>query len=146
LSNWAFERAKEEADHDRLALLDIKSLGYRAEELVEAITPSVATTLLDYFQRSVNDSDPIDCVGYIHATERLSHKERKQHIRAIDDLLPENINATRCLRVRNHCGNDADKVIRACYETSLLLFSLPRAGYLLEAELEEILKPFKLVE
>lgn len=164
LSNWAFERAKEEADHDRLALLDIKSLGYRAEELVEAITPSVATTLLDYFQRSVNDSDPIDCVGYIHATERLSHKERKQHIRAIDDLLPENINATRCLRVRNHCGNDAEKVesnadliarlsspertrvIRACYETSLLLFSLPRAGYLLEAELEEILKPFKLVE
>ena len=162
LSNWAFEKAKENNDRHRLALLDIKSLGYRAKELVEAITPSVSTTLLDYFQRSVNDLDPIDCVGYIHATERLSFNESKQHIQAIDNLLPENINATRCLRMDSSLSNDPEKVepnadliarlsspertrvIRACYETSLLLFSLPRKGYLLEAELEEMLKPFKL--
>ncbi len=161
LSNWAFEQAKEEADRDRLALLDIQSLGYRAEELVAAIIPSVSTTLLDYFQRSVKDIDPIDCVGYIHATECLSHSEGKEHIQAIDNLLPENINATRCLRMDSSLSNDSEKVeqnadliarlsspertrvIRACYETSLLLFSLPRKGYLLESELEEMLQPFR---
>lgn len=162
LSNWAFEKAQKTKGHDQLALLDIKSLGYQAKELVESIIPSVSTTLLDYFYRSVNDIDPIDCVGYIHATERLSLSETQNHIHKVDNLLPENVNATRSLRVHNTQGGDAEKVeknadliarlspsertraIRACYETSVLLYSLPREGYLLETELENMFQPFKL--
>ncbi|MGB5711367.1 MAG: hypothetical protein WBM44_10715 [Waterburya sp.] len=162
LGNWAFEKAKKETGHDRLVLLDIKSLGYRAEELVKAIIPSASTTLIDYFQRSVSDVDPIDCVGYVHALERMSLGARKEHIHKIDDLLPLNVDATRCLRVDHSLGvntkhleenvdmiarlapSERTRVIRACYETALLLFNYPREGYLSETELEYLLKPFKL--
>lgn len=161
LSNWAFQKAKEETGHDQLALLDIKSLGYRAEELVQAIIPSAATTLVDYFKRSVHDLDPIDCVGYTHALERLSLGAKKEHIRKIEGLLPPNVNATRCLRVHSSVGGDVEhveenvemiaqlsstertRIIRACYETALLLFSPPKEGDLLETELENMFEPFK---
>jgi len=162
LSNWAYEKAKEETGHDRLALLDIKSLGYRAEELVEAIIPASAVVLVDYFRRSVQDVDPIDCVGYAHALERMSLGAKQEHIDSIEDLLPVNVNATRCLRVHSSLGADTEhvnenvemiarlspvertRVIRACYETALLLFSPPREGYHSEAELEDMFQPFKL--
>lgn len=162
LSNWAAEKAKEETNHDQLALLDIQSLGYRAEDLVENIIPTAAISLVDYFTRSVNDSDPIDCVGYTHALERLSLGAKKEHIQKIEALLPSDINATRCLRVHSNVGADADhveenvemiagltstertRVVRACYETALILFSPPQEGYLSETELENMLEPFKL--
>ena len=164
LSNWAFEKAKEETGHDRLALLDIQSLGYRAEELVKTIIPPAAMVLVDYFKRSVQDLDPIDCVGYTHALERMSLGAKKEHIEKIENLLPANVNATRCLRVHSSVGADAEhveenvemiaglsfsernRVIRACYETALLLFSPPQEGYFSEVELEEMLKPFKIEE
>ncbi|MEM7594273.1 MAG: hypothetical protein AAF383_22645 [Cyanobacteria bacterium P01_A01_bin.83] len=162
LSNWAFEKAKEETGHDRLALLDIKSLGYRAEELVQAIIPPAAMVLVDYFKRSVQYLDPIDCVGYVHALERMSLGGKKEHIQKIDALVPLKVNATRFLRMHSSMGSDVKhvednvemivrlsyaertRVIRACYETALLLFSPPRDGYLSEAELEDMLKPYKL--
>ena len=162
LSEWAFEKAKEETGHDRLALLDIKSLGYRAEELVREIIPSASMTLVDYFRRSVHDVDPIDCVGYAHALERLAIGAKREHIDKIENLLPVNVNATRCFKVHSSVGADAEhveeneemiarlsftertRIIRACYETALLLFSPPKEGYLAEAELEEMLKPFRL--
>lgn len=161
LSNWAFEKAKEETGHDRLALLDIKSLGYRAEELVQTIIPSAAMTLVDYFKRGVHDSDPIDCVGYAHALERLSLGAKEEHIQKIKDLLPPNVNATRCLKVHSSVGGDAEhveenvkmiarlsssertRIVRACYETALLLFSPPKEGYFSETELENMFEPFK---
>ncbi len=164
LSDWAFEKAKEETGHDRLALLDIESLGYRAEELVQAIIPPAAMVLVDYFKQSVQDLDPIDCVGYTHALERMSLGAKKEHIQEIDALVPANVNATRCLRVHSSVGGDAEhveenvemiaalsfsernRVIRACYETALLLFSPPQEGYFSEVELEEMLKPFKIEE
>lgn len=162
LSEWAFEKAKEETGHDRLALLDIKSLGYGAEELVQAIIPSASMTLVDYFKRSVQDVDPIDCVGYTHVLERIAIGAKKEHIERVEDMLPEGVNATRCMRVHSSVGGDAEhveenvemiaglsaaertRVIRSCYETALLLFSPPQEGYLSEAELEEMFGPFKL--
>lgn len=162
LSEWAFEKAKEETGHDRLALLDIESLGYRAEELVREIIPPASMTLVDYFRRSVYDVDPIDCVGYVHALERLAIGAKQEHIDKISNLLPANVNATRCFKVHSSVGGDAEhvaenvemiaklsfaernRVIRACYETALLLFSPPQEGYFTEAELEKMLKPFRL--
>lgn len=164
LSDWAFEKAKEETGHDRLALLDIESLGYRAEELVKTVIPASAMVLVDYFQRSVRDLDPIDCVGYTYALERMSLGAKQEHIEKIEDLLPPDVNATRCLRVHSSLGADAEhveenvemiaqlsfaertRVIRACYETALLLFSPPQEGYLSEVELEDMLKHFKIAE
>ena len=162
LSNWAIEKAEEETGHDRLALLDIQSLGYKAEELVQNIVPSAAITLAEYFTRSINDTDPIDCVGYAHALERLSLGAKEEHIQKIKALLPSGVNATRCMKAHSSLGGDGDhveenvkmiadlsstertRIIRACYETALLLFSPPNEGYLSEIELENMLKPFKL--
>lgn len=162
LSNWALEKAEEETDHDRLAVLDLQSLGYKAEELVQYIIPSAASTLVEYFTRSVNDADPIDCVGYTHALERLSLGAKKEHIQRIKALLPSGVNATRCIKVHSSLGSDMDhveenvemiaelssiertRIIRACYETALLLFSPPQEGYLSEIELENMLEPYKL--
>ena len=164
LSDWIFEKAKEETGHDRLALLDIQSLGYRAEELVQSIIPAASMILVDYFQRSVHDVDPIDCVGYAYALERLAIGAKQEHIDKIENLLPANVRATRCFKVHSSVGSDAEhveenlemiarlsfversRVIRACYETALLLFSPPSEGYVSEAELEEMLKPFRVEE
>jgi len=162
LSAWASEKKEEEKGHDQLALLDIQSLGYKAEELVQNIIPTAATVLVDYFHRSVNDSDPIDCIGYSHALERLSLGAKKEHIQKIEELLPDGVNATRCMRVHSSIGADAHhveenvemiaslsasertRIIRACYETALFLFSPPVEGYFSESELENMLEPFRL--
>ena len=162
LSSWASDKAEEEKGHDRLALIDLQSLGYRAEELVKKIVPSAATSLVDYFTRSVNDSDPIDCVGYTHALERLSLGAKEEHIQRVEALLPPGINATRCMRVHSSVGADAHhvaenvetiaglssaeriRVVRACYETALMIFSPPPEGYHSETELERMFEPFRL--
>jgi hypothetical protein len=39
LAQWAAQKAREEAGHDRLALLDIQSMGYDAEAVVQALVP-----------------------------------------------------------------------------------------------------------
>lgn len=162
LCNWAAEKVKEEADHDHLALLDIQSLGYRAEELVKNIIPATAISLVNYFTCSVNDSDPIDCVGYAYALERFALGAKSEHIQKIEDALPSGINATRYLRLHSSLGVDGEhveknleliaglmaneriRIARSCYETALMLFSPPSSGYPTEEELEQIFEPFKL--
>lgn len=39
LAQWAAQKAREERGHDQLALLDIQSMGYKAEAVVEALVP-----------------------------------------------------------------------------------------------------------
>ena len=163
LSNWAYEKGKKETGHDNLALLDIEALGYQAAELVEFMTPPAAKILVEYFQRSVSDRNPIDCIGYVYAMERMSFGAKLEHIQQVQSLLPPGVNATRCLKVHSSLGDDAqhladnvdliarlsaterDRVIRACYETALLLFSPPPEGYWLERQLDTMLRPFKLM-
>jgi hypothetical protein len=162
LAQWAAHKAQEEQGHDRLALRDLKSMGYNAEAVVKALVPSAAVTLMDYFTRSVQDTDPIDCVGYSYTMERLALGVDEEYIQKVEQLLPSNIDATRCLRVHSSVGADAEhveetvemvaeltsfervRVARACYETALLCFSPPKEGYLLDAALQPTLKPLKL--
>lgn len=162
LKKWALEKAEEEKGHDQLALLDIQSLGYDAEAVVKALVPPAAVVLMDYFTRSVQDEDPIDCVGYTYAMERLSLGIGEEYIQNVQALLPPETNATRCLRVHSSIGSDAEhvdenisviarltpseriRVARACYETALMCFSPPPEGYLSDEELQQILKPLKL--
>jgi pyrroloquinoline quinone (PQQ) biosynthesis protein C len=137
-------------------------MGYHAEELVKAIVPSAAITLVEYFTRSVQNSDPIDCVGYSYMLERLSLRVAEEYIQRVEALFPPEINATRCLRVHSSVGSDTEhveetvemvaelserertRVALACYETALLSFCPPREGYLSPEQLQELLKPFKL--
>jgi pyrroloquinoline quinone (PQQ) biosynthesis protein C len=162
LKKWALQKAKEEKGHDRLALLDIQSLGYDAEAVVKALVPPAAVALIDYFTRSVQDDDPIDCVGYTYTMERLSLGIGEEYIEKVEGLLPLKTNATRCLRVHSSVGADAEhvdenvsliaqltssertRIARACYETALMCFSPPPEGYISDEELQQILQPLKL--
>ncbi len=162
LEKWALEKAEEEKGHDLLALKDIQSLGYNAEAVVKTLVPPAAVALMDYFTRSVQDRDPIDCVGYTYTMERLSLGIDEDYIQKIEAILPPKINATRCLRVHSSIGADAGhvdenvsmiaglsasertRIARACYETALMCFSPPPRDYISNEELQQILEPLKL--
>jgi len=162
LAAWALEKVEEETGHDRLAWLDIQSLGYDADAVVKALVPPAAIALVDYFRRSVRDSDPIDCVGYTYTLERLSLGIGADYIQNVEALLPANVNATRCLRVHSAVGADADhvgenvslvaelsasersRIARACYETALMTFSPPSGEYISDAEIQQIIKPLRV--
>ena len=160
LARWAAQNAEEEAGHDLLALKDIQSLGYDPNAVVKALVPPASKILIDYLTRSVNDSDPIDCVGYAYTMERLALGVNEQYIKDVEALLPQGVKATRCLRVHSSAGADIDHVAEtvemvaelsaaertrvaiACYETALLCFS-PPSDYLSDESIEEILAPLK---
>ena len=160
LTQWAAQNAVEEEGHDLLALKDIQSLGYDPEAVVKALVPPASKVLIDYLTRSVNDSDPIDCVGYAYTMERLALGVNQRYIEDVEALLPQGVKATRCLRVHSSVGADLDHVAEtvemvaklsalertrvaiACYETALLCFSSP-GNYLSDASIQEILAPLK---
>ncbi|MBG1264604.1 hypothetical protein [Nostoc commune] len=162
LAQWATEKAREEAGHDQLALLDIQSMGYKAEAVVEALVPPAAKALMDHFTRSVRDSDPIDCVGYSYTGERLAICRGVEYIQMVEALLPPDTNATRCLRVHSAVGSDVKhveetiemiaelsddervRVARACYKAALLRFSPPKEHYISDEEIQNVLKPLVL--
>ncbi len=160
LKQWALEKVEEETGHDRLALLDIQSLGYDAEAVVKELVPPAAVALMDYFTRSAQDDNPIDCVGYTYTMERLSLGIGEDYIEKVKSLLPPKINATRCLHVHSSVGADAEhvdenvslvaglspsertRIARACYETALMCFSPPPGEYISDEELQQILQQF----
>lgn len=161
LAQWAAQKAGEERGHDQLALLDIQSVGYKAEAVVEVLVPPAAVALVNYFTRSVQAPDPIGCVGYCYTMERLALGIGEEYIQGVEALLPPGIQATRCLRVHSSVGSDVGhveetiemvaglapeeraRVARACYETALLCFNPPKEGYISDEELQNILKPLE---
>ncbi|GAB1541334.1 hypothetical protein NUACC21_40050 [Scytonema sp. NUACC21] len=161
LAQWAAQKVKEERGHDQLALLDIQSLGYKAEALVETLVPPAAVALVNFFTQSVQTPDPIECVGYGYTMERLVMGIGEEFIQMVETLLPAGTNATRCLHVHSRVGSDLEhtketvemvagltpeeraRVAAACYETALLCFSPPKQGYISEVELQRLLKPFE---
>lgn len=162
LAQWAGQKAREEAGHDQLALLDIKSMGYQSEAVVEVLFPPAAKSLLDYFTRSVEESDPIECVGYSYTAERLGICIGEGYIQSVEGLLPPGMRATRCLRAHSAMSTEAehvnetlemiagltsqecDRIAKACYQTALLRFSAPEEAYISDAEIESILKPLQM--
>jgi hypothetical protein len=162
LSQWAAHKAIEERGHDRLALLDIKSMGYKAEAVVQALIPPSVVVLVNYFARSVQAPDPIGCVGYAYTMERIATGINKKHIQLVEALLPPGICATRCLRLHSGIGSDVEhvketveivaglayeehiRVALACYETALLYFSPLKEDYISDEELKHALRPLEL--
>ena len=161
LAEWATAEVIEERGHDLLALRDIQSLEYDAEAVVKTLVPPATAFLMDYVNRSVQDSDPIDCVGYSYTMERLALGVDERYVQKVETLLPKDTQATCCLRVHSSIGADAvhveetlemiagltsserTRIARACYETALICFSPPSA-YISNKELQQILEPLKL--
>lgn len=162
LAQWAAQKAREEAGHDRLALLDIQSMGYEAEAVVQTLVPSAATTVVDYFTQTVQAQDPIGCVGNSYASERLGTFQGEEYIQSVEALLSPGTHATRWLRIHTGVGAEVKhveetveivaeltpeeriRVARACYETALLRFTPPKEGYISDEKLQNILKPLEL--
>lgn len=161
LAQWAAQKAREEAGHDRLALLDIQSMGYEAEAVVQALVPSAVQALVDYFIQSVQAPDPIGCLGFFYASERLGTFQGEEYIQSVEALLPPGTYATRWLRVHSGVGAEVKhveetvkvvaeltpqeriRIARACYETALLRLKPPTEGYISDEELQHILKPLE---
>lgn len=110
LADWARQRAREESHHDRLALRDLQALGLDGPRVVEVLRPRAAMRLVAAFERSVHAPDPIGCVGYAYAIERLAMTVREADIAAVEAILPPGARATRCLRVHSAAGSDGDHV------------------------------------
>ncbi|MFN6536148.1 MAG: hypothetical protein RM021_007205 [Nostoc sp. EkiNYC01] len=162
LAEWAKQKAKEEAGHDQLALLDIQSMGYEAEAVVQAFVPSTVHALIDYFIQSVKVPEPIDCIGFFYASERLGTFQGEEYIQSVDALLPPGTHATRWLRIHSGVGAEVKhveetvnlvaqltpqeriRIERACYETALLRFTPPKESYISDEELLKVLKPLEL--
>ncbi|MEO1340733.1 MAG: iron-containing redox enzyme family protein [Cyanobacteria bacterium J06635_13] len=164
LTEWANEKAQEEAGHDLLALRDIESLGYDSQAVVEKLVPPAAKVLMDYFTRSIQDDpNPIDCVGYSYAMERMALGVDEKYIQKVEALLPTGVKATRCLRTHSSLGADAEhveetvemiaqltaqervRIARACYETALMCFS-PCPEYITDEKLQLVFSTLMLVE
>ncbi len=154
LAAWARDKVRDEAGHDRLALRDLDALGYDAARLVDALVPPTAAALVRYFEaRVLEDDDPIGCVGYAYALERLALERGARDIAAIEAILPHGIVATRCLRVHSAVGSDAahvdeavrlvaqltagerTRVARACHETAIIYCTPPANGFITEEAL-----------
>lgn len=145
LADWATQRAREESNHDVLALRDLRAMGYDADAVVRTLRPEPAMSLLAFFERTATADDPIECVGYAYAVERLAMTVDRSEIEKIEALLP--VRATRCLRVHSAIGSDADHVadtVRvaaqlgpderrsialACHRTARLCFAPPVDGF-----------------
>jgi hypothetical protein len=153
LADWAVLRAREETGHDTLAVRDIRALGYEPRHVLQRFIPPAAKALVDYFTATVREApDPIGCVGYAYALERLAAERGASDIDAVQAILPRGVNATRCLRVHSAAGSDAQHVAetietvvrlspahraavaKACFETARLFYA-PAAGVPADGEL-----------
>jgi pyrroloquinoline quinone (PQQ) biosynthesis protein C len=153
LARYALEKVRDEGGHDELALADLRALGYCAEAVVAELVPPTAAALVDYFARCVRAANPVGCVGYAYALERLAVTNGRDYIRQVEAALPSGVRATRCLRVHSAASADANHVedalkvtaalsaedrryvARACYETALITCSPPPGGHITESAL-----------
>jgi len=110
LALWAEQKLSEEVGHDLLALRDLSELGYPAQGLVGALVPPRAAAWVALFEQLAQAEDPVGCVGYAHALERLALLSGAAEVSAIEQALPRGVNATRCLRVHSALGSDPDHV------------------------------------
>ena len=157
LADWARMRTDEERGHDALAVRDLRALGYDPGRVLSRFDPPAARALVDYFTRTVrHPSDPIGCVGYSYALERLAAERPAEEVRAVQAMLPPGVHATRCMRMHSAIGADVSHVAEtietvarlrgsertaiavATYETARLFYRR-RTDLPTDAELEALL-------
>lgn len=162
LAEYANLKSFDEGGHDELALDDLRALGYDAERIVEILVPPTAASLVNYFTRLVRSDNPLGCIGYAYALERMAMAIQEKHIAEVEAVLPLGVHATRCLRVHSSVGDDMyhveeaiaitaglpprerERIARVCYRTALLRHAAPQGEYLSEAALERKLAALDL--
>jgi hypothetical protein len=160
LARWAQAKAREEQGHDTLALRDLRALGVDAEAAVAARVPRGPASLVRYLERQVRGEDPIGCVGYAYALERLALEFDGSYIARIEASLPRGVRATRCLRVHSAEGSDPrhvqeivelvaglpprerTAVARTCHEAAVLCRESSSGERLAEEAVQRLLEPF----
>lgn len=110
LSDRCLEVVDEETGHDELALADLRALGLDAETLVQRLQPPVSCAMAALFWQYAVQPHPMAVFGYAYALERSALQQKREHIEAIEALLPAGVYATRCLRVHSAEGSDAAHV------------------------------------
>jgi hypothetical protein len=123
LAAWARTRAREERGHDVLARRDLHGLGYDPDQVLDRFDPPGARALVRFFARAVEGADPIGCVGYSYALERLAAERDARAVAAVRAMLPPGVHATRCLAVHSGAGSDASHVA----DTIAVVAGLPAA-------------------
>jgi hypothetical protein len=162
LAAWAGRKVRDEAGHDLLALRDLAELGFDARALARAVVPPAPAALVDYFESLVGEDDPTGSVGYAYALERLATTRDGSYLARVRAVLPEGVDATRCLRVHSAAGTDEghvedivavaaalshderERIAAAAYRTTLLATSPPAAAVLSEEDLALLLAPFRV--
>jgi hypothetical protein len=163
LAAWAERKVRDEHGHDTLALRDLAALGYDAEALVAAVIPPAPSALVTLFEALVRAADPVGCVGYAWALERLATTRDDRYLAAVRAVLPGGVDATRCLRVHSGHGSDSDHVddivalvarlghddreaiAAAAFRTTSTAMAPTDARLLDEPALENLLAPFRNV-
>lgn len=163
LAAYAASKVADEAGHDTLALRDLAALGLDAEATVRALVPPTAAALVALFSALVDTADPVGCVGYAYALERLALAVPRDYLRQVEAVLPAGVNATRCLRVHSATGADRDhvedalhltagltaaerlRIARACHETTRIHAAAPAEGHVSESELARRISSLALV-
>jgi hypothetical protein len=158
LAAWARAKAIEEDGHDVLARRDLEALGYDADAALAALRPPTALALAARLRAAVEADDPIECVGYAYALERLALARGADYVARVEAALPAGVRATRCLRVHSAVGSDVRHVretvemvaglsgperaaiAAAAHETAVLCCAPPPGGHLDDESLGRLLR------
>lgn len=115
------DRAREETGHDRLALKDLRALGFPAERLVANFIPEGIRPLCKRFDDLCAEGYPIGSVGYSYCLERIAALKQEDDIAMVKAICPDGVDATRFLRSHSGLGSEAMHV----QETIEFVASLP---------------------
>ena len=161
LARWARRKASRERDYNLAALRDIECLGYDAQAVVSELHPTQAVTLIDYLIQGVRSRNPIDCVGYSYAIERIATGIGVEYIQLVEGLLPPNPASANRPWLYGSVGIDIEdvqetvemvagltaqertRVAKACYETALLCFDRSKRNIVSDFEIQLTLQSLK---
>jgi pyrroloquinoline quinone (PQQ) biosynthesis protein C len=101
------DRAREETGHDRLALKDLRALGFPAERLVANFIPEGIKPLCKRFDDLCAEDYPIGSVGYSYCLERIAALKQEDDIARVKAICPDGVDATRFLRSHSGLGSEA---------------------------------------
>jgi hypothetical protein len=159
-AGWAARRSREEEHHDELALRDLRALGLDAERVVQNVVHPSSEAQAALFSRYVHTEDPVECIGFAFAVERVSGDIGEEFVQYVEARLPPGVNATRCLRVHSTVGADdwhlsetiqlvseltaeeRIRIARACFETARAVYSQEPPPD--EPTLQRLFSPFRL--
>jgi hypothetical protein len=136
LVRFARHKLEEEAGHDRLALDDLRALGYDPETVTREVPPGpIARALVRFAWDCVHGPEPVSFLGYIFMLERRVIRITGAALQQLDRALPSGVQATSAVRahavefdhqhvqelvafVSELPADDRTAVALACFETA----------------------------